>query len=104
MRWDAINNLLLLICVCVSWQEEALEAFPPHPPSGASYWHLWSRDSLVWQRVLCPIWFQLHPAHLVGIHQDDGSRRAATGIAGGHPQRQLHEPTTQRLLQHSVHQ
>ena len=43
------------------------------------------------------------PADLVGVHRDDGRRRAARGDAGGDPQRQLRRPPARPALPGALH-
>ena len=44
-----------------------------------------------------------HPAHLLGLPADDGPGRAAAGLRGGHPGRQLCRPPAGRALPGAVH-
>ena len=44
-----------------------------------------------------------HPADPVGVHPPDGSRRAAAGDRGRHPQRQLRGPPARRPLPGPLH-
>merc|ERR1711974_417909 len=53
----------------------------------------------VWCGECCSLWLSGHPAHLMGLYQDDGLPWAQKGHTGGHSQRQLYVPSPQGPLQ-----
>merc|ERR1712032_792215 len=83
------------------WREGPSGTFPSFPSRHCHrVCHLYGQaGKAFWSGECCSLWVSGHPAHLMGLYQDDGLPWAQKGDPGGHSQRQLHVPSAQGPLQ-----